>query len=456
MSTTYAEEAVTGPPEHLAPVQDEQAVLGSALLSARSLDELMPSVPSGAVFYVPRHGAVWEAIAAQWERGETPVDAVTTAAELSRMGELERSGGPAYLHTLIATVPTAANGVYYLRRVLAAWKLRAGDSAMTRGHQVIRSPDGGDPDLILAAVAAEVEAARDLGLREDGAVRVGDVVQPLIDSLDAPPWDDDAPGVPWPYHDLGGVPGSRTPGLLNPMRGGELWCIAGRPGHGKSTMIADCLQHVSFDMGQPSLLVSYEMSREQITARIVSRQARVLLSHLTRPGMLDDNDRARIADFLPALHAAPLIIVDKKDTSLAEVDRLIRRHQPRLVAIDYLQLAVPDGPDEMRRARVERYTRALKILAGRRDVPIITGSQLNRASELRRDHVPRMADLRETGGIEQDCDGVILLHRPDLNEPESPRAGEVDAIVAKQRNGPTDTVPLAALLHYARFADMAR
>lgn len=458
MTIVDAPPAPPGIPGHLAPVDDEQAVLGACMQSPRALDAAMPSVPGPQVFYWPRHAAVWAAIAALWERGE-PADPVQVAAELAATGVPDRHNDlRPYLHTLYEAAPTGAiaDPTPYLRRVVDGWKLRAGDGAFIRGRQTIAAPDGGDPDAILDAVAAEVTAARDLGARSDTAVRVGDVVDPLLTGLADDQDEDDHPGVPWPYVDLGGSPGNpHRPGPMNPMQAGQLITIAGRPGMGKSAMLTDCCRHVAFNLGLPALLISYEMKAPEITARIVSQQARVLLSHLTRPGMLDGTDHARIGDYRAALAAAPLLIADGEDTSLAEIDRLIRAHRPRLVAIDYLQLAVPDGPDDLRRARVERYTRSVKRLASRREVPILVGSQLNRASETRRDRTPQLSDLRETGAIEQDSHAVLLIHRPDYYEPEGPRVGEADVIIAKQRNGVTTTVTLANRLHYGSFADLA-
>jgi replicative DNA helicase len=440
-----------GPPDHLAPVADEAAVLGACLASPRALDAVLPSVPSGAIFYQPRHGYVWDAIAACWTDGER-ADTLNVAARLDAAGVLGNVD-PTYLAYLDGAAPSGAlaNPAPYLERVLDAFEKRAGDAALTRGHQLLATPGAGDAATILDAVTSEIDRARDARLRRGNAVRVGALVDDVLAGLDPEPWEEERPGVPWPYRDLGG-----RGAPMNPLMPGQMVSVAGRPGTGKSTILKDCCEHVSFDLGWPSLLVSWEMRAPEITARVLSHQARVPLTRLVRPGLLDASDRARIDDYRRAMAAAPLIVVDDEDTSLGEIDRLIREHRPRLVALDYLQIAVPDGPPERRRLDVERFTRAIKKLAARREVPILVGSQLNRASETRRDKTPHLADLRETGAIEQDCDAVLLLHREDLYEAEGPRVGEVDVIIAKQRNGPTDTVTLANRLHYASLHDMAR
>lgn len=435
-------------PTHLAPVADERAVLGACMASPRALDAVVPHIPSGGVFWEARHGSVWDAIRRVWDAGHT-ADALNVHAELDRAGDSSRVGGRAYLHTLLACAETGtlADPAPYVGRVLDGWELRGGDEALVRGRQVIASPGGGDPGAILDAVAAEVTRARDRRTRAETVVRVGDLVDPVLESLIAYDFEEDGAGVPLPWRDVATV--------VNPMMPGQVLCFGGRPGMGKSTALKDAVEYPAFALGLTTLLVSYEMRGPEIAARVMSSQSRVPLAHLTRPGQLTDSDRARIEDYRAALAAAPLLIVDTEDTSLAELDRLIREHRPRLVAVDYLQLAVGDGPDDSRRARVERYSRDVKKMAGRREVPVIIGSQLNRANETRRDKTPHLADLRESGAIEQDCDVVILLHRDDYYEPESVRAGEADFIIAKQRNGPLDTVALAARFHFARFSDMA-
>jgi replicative DNA helicase len=448
-----------GPPAHLAPADDERAVLAACLVSPRVLDAVLPSVPSGLVFWEPRHGFIWDAIHDCWEDGRA-ADIRNVAAALRAAGLMGRVD-PVYLARLEGDAPagTLADPMPYLERVLSGYVLRGGDKALIRGRQTIAAPDGGNPAAILDAVALELAAARDLLARRGNAVRVGDVVPQVLAELDDAAQDDDGFGIPLPYRDLARV--------VNPMRPGQFGIIAGRPGHGKSTVLKDICTHTSFNLGLPSLLVSWEMKRVEITARVMSDQARVLFEHLTR-GPLTEQDLVRIGEYRAAFAAAPLIIEDGDDTSIGEIDRLIREHRPAVVCLDYAQLAIPDGPDSERRARVERWTRAIKQLAGKREVPIVAGSQLNRQPEGRRNHRPRLADLRESGSFEQDCDWAVLMHVPSLTEGDggprdraeeaaaAARAGEVDAIVAKQRNGPTDTVPLAARFHYASIADMAR
>jgi len=177
-----------------------------------------------------------------------------------------------------------------------------------------------------------------------------------------------------------------------------------------------------------------------------------------RTGQMGEDDWAKVAQTMGKISEAPLFIDDSPNMSLMEIRakcrRLKQRHDLKLVIIDYLQLMSSGKRVESRQQEVSEFSRALKLLAKELEVPVIAISQLNRGPEQRTDKKPQMSDLRESGSIEQDADMVILLHREDAYEKESPRAGEADLIVAKHRNGPTDTITVAFQGHYSRFVDM--
>ena len=206
------------------------------------------------------------------------------------------------------------------------------------------------------------------------------------------------------------------------------------------------------------MIFSLEMSRNEITMRLLSAEARVPLHHM-RSGTMSDDDWNRLARRMGEVSSAPLFIDDSPNMSMMEIRakcrRLKQRHDLRLVVIDYLQLMSSGKRVESRQQEVSEFSRALKLLAKELEVPVIAISQLNRGSEQRTDKKPQMSDLRESGSIEQDADMVVLLHREELYERESPRAGEADFIVAKHRNGPTATITVAFQGHYSRFVDMA-
>ena len=237
--------------------------------------------------------------------------------------------------------------------------------------------------------------------------------------------------------------------------------LAGRsmiPTH-NSTLALDLARAASVKAGLTAVIFSLEMSRNEITMRLLSAEARVSL-HSMRTGQLGEEDWTRLARRMSEVVDAPLFIDDSPNMSMMEIRakcrRLKQRHDLRLVIIDYLQLMSSPKRVENRQQEVSELSRSLKLLAKELNVPVVAVAQLNRGPEQRSDKRPLLADLRESGSIEQDSDVVILLHREDAYEPESPRAGEADFIVAKHRNGPTATVTVAFQGHYSRFTDMAR
>jgi replicative DNA helicase len=228
-----------------------------------------------------------------------------------------------------------------------------------------------------------------------------------------------------------------------------------------STLALDFARACSITNGMPSVIFSLEMGRNEIAMRLLSAEARVALHHM-RSGSMTDDDWTRLARRMPDVSGAPLFIDDSPNLSMMEIRakcrRLKQRNDLRMVVIDYLQLMQTGGSrrPESRQQEVSDMSRNLKLLAKELEVPVIALSQLNRGPEQRTDKKPMVSDLRESGSIEQDADMVILLHREDAYEKESPRAGEADLIVAKHRNGPTATITVAFQGHYSRFVDMAQ
>jgi replicative DNA helicase len=225
-----------------------------------------------------------------------------------------------------------------------------------------------------------------------------------------------------------------------------------------SALALDIARAAAVHNGLTSVLFSLEMSRNEITMRLLSAEARVSL-HAMRTGQLGEDDWTRLARRMSEVVDAPLFIDDSPNMSMVEIRskcrRLKQRNDLKLVIVDYLQLMSSPRRVENRQQEVSELSRSLKLLAKELNVPVVALAQLNRGPELRTDKRPLLADLRESGSIEQDSDLVILLHREDAYEPESPRAGEADLIVAKHRNGPTATVTVAFQGHYSRFVDMA-
>jgi replicative DNA helicase len=436
------------PPQDVAA---EQSVLGGMLLSKDAIADVVEILKSQD-FYRPNHTTVFDAILDLYGRGE-PADAVTVAAALTDAGEIAKVGGAAYLHTLMAAVPTAANASYYARIVAERAVLRRVIEAGTRIVQLgygSAGPGGRDVDDVVDLAQQAIYDVTEKRVSEDFAV-LAEMLQPTLDEIEAVGAQGGVmTGVPTGFSDLDR--------LLNGLHPGQLVIVAGRPGLGKSTAAMDFSRAASVKHNMASAIFSLEMSKVEIVMRLLSAEARVPL-HVLRSGQLSDDDWTKLARRMGEISEAPLFVDDTPNMNLMEIRakarRLKQRHDLKLIIVDYLQLMTSPKRTESRQQEVADLSRGLKLLAKEVECPVVAVSQLNRGPEQRTDKRPQLSDLRESGSIEQDADVVILLHRDDYYDKESPRAGEADFIVAKHRNGPTDTITVAAQLHLSRFVDMA-
>lgn len=439
-------------PTGLVPPQDvqaEQSVLGSMLLSKDAIADAVEMV-DGEDFYRPAHGAIYAAMIELFGRGE-PVDAITVADELTKRGDLQRIGGQAYLHELIQGVPTAANAGFYAEIVAERAVLRRLVEAGTRIVQMGYADGGGDVVEVINAAQAEVFGVT-AGKEAEDYVKLGEIIAATADEIDAASGHNgELTGVPTGFTDLDQ--------LTNGLHPGQMIVVAARPAVGKSTLGLDIARACSIKAGMASVVFSLEMSKSEISMRLLSAEGGIQLQHM-RKGTMRDEDWTRLATTMGKVADAPLFIDDSPNMSLMEIRskcrRLKDRNNLKLVIIDYLQLMTSGKRVESRQQEVSEFSRALKLLAKELGVPVIAISQLNRGPEQRTDKRPQMSDLRESGSIEQDADMVILLHREDSYDRESERAGEADLIVAKHRNGPTDTITVAFQGHYSRFTNMAQ
>ncbi len=452
MSIAELERAVGGGPEFdRTPPADqaaEQAVLGAMLLSKDAIADVVESLKHED-FYRPAHATIYSAILDLYGRGE-PADAVMVAGELTRSGEISRIGGAAYLHTLVSMVPTAANASYYARIVAERSVLRRMVTAGTRIVQMGYAGEGDVFDLVDRAQAEVYELTS--GRSAEDYLPLRDIFDGTLNEIEAiANHGGQMVGVPTGFTDLDA--------LTNGLHGGQLVIVAARPAIGKSTLGLDLARSASIKNGLTSVIFSLEMARNEIVMRLMSAEAQVPLAHM-RSGGMTDVDWQKLARKSGSIVEAPLFIDDSPNMSMMEIRakcrRLKQKHDLRLVIVDYLQLMSSGKRVESRQQEVAEFSRALKLLAKELEVPVIAITQLNRGPEQRQDKKPMMSDLRESGSLEQDADVVILLHREDAYEKESPRAGEADFIVAKHRNGPTATITVAFQGHYSRFVDMAQ
>ncbi len=432
------------PPQDIAA---EQSVLGAMMLSKDAIADVVELIREND-FYRPAHATIYSAVLDLYGKGE-PADAVTVSHELTRTGELARIGGAPYLHTLVSMVPTAANAEFYARIVRERAILRRLVEAGTRIVQMGYTGEG-EVDDVVDRAQAEVYEVTERRTAED--------YLPLRDLMDGALTEIEAisnrggqmVGVPTGFADLDS--------LTNGLHPGQLVILAARPALGKSTLGLDIARSASIKNNLTSCIFSLEMSRNEIIMRLLSAEAQVALHHM-RSGSMSDADWTKLASKMGTVSDAPLFIDDSPNLTMMEIRakcrRLKQRHDLRLVVVDYMQLMTSGKRVESRQQEVSEFSRSLKLLAKELDVPVIAISQLNRGPEQRTDKRPMLADLRESGSLEQDADMVILLHREDAYERESPRAGEADFIVAKHRNGPTSTITVAFQGHYSRFVDMA-
>jgi replicative DNA helicase len=348
---------------------------------------------------------------------------------------------------LISAVPTAANAGYYARivreRAIARRLVEAGTKIVQLGFTA-----EGEIDDVVDLAEQEVYQVTERRAGED-FVQLNELIPAALDQIEKMQSGEIAEGIKTGFKDLDA--------LTNGFHPGNMIVIAARPAVGKSTLGLDIARNAAIHNGECSVIFSLEMSRSEITMRMLSAEARVALNNI-RSGSLSDDEWSKLARRMGEINDAPLFIDDSPNLSMMEIRakarRLKQRHDLKLVVIDYLQLMTSGKKVENRQQEVSEFSRQLKLLAKELNVPVVAISQLNRSPEQRADKKPMLSDLRESGSIEQDADVVILLHRDDLYDSQN-RSGEADLNVAKHRNGPTKIITVASLLHFAKFADMA-
>jgi replicative DNA helicase len=421
----------------------ERSVLGSMLRDNAVIGDVVQIVRQDN-FYADAHQKIFSAIISLYEDGK-PVDMVMLAEVLKDRKYIDDIGGYAYLGELWDAAPTAANAEYYSRIVR--------DKAIVRhlihaGTEILRDAyDQGLPaDELLEGAERKILDIAQLGIIGQ-AYTLQQALREAYDRIDVRKQrgHDTISGLPTGFVDLD----DKTAGLQN----SELVILAARPSVGKTALALNVIRHVAMEDEQPVFMVSLEQSRIELAERLLCCQARVD-SHKLRKGHLGTDDMSKLVAAGGQLGEAKLFIDDTPGQGMlriaANARRLKLRHGIKLIVVDYLQLIEPDNRRDSRQEQVANISRRLKFLARELSIPVLALAQVNRTSEDRQDHKPRLADLRESGSIEQDADTVMLMHRPELFEPGQ-HEGVVEVHIAKQRNGPTGEISLTYIKQFMRF-----
>lgn len=432
------------PPQNL---DAERSVLGSMLRDNDVIDVVAQLITAES-FYLDAHRKIFQAISDLRDKGGQPVDLVILAEELIKRGQLEDVGRAPYLAELWDAAPTAANAEYYARIVRDKAIVR---SLIHAGTEILRDAyDQNQPaEELLEGAERKILDVAQMGVTGQTITLEQAIAETYRRIDDRASGKQKAGGLPTGFADLDEL----TAGLHD----GELVIIAARPSVGKTSFALGIIRNVIVEQKEAVFFVSLEQSRIELTERLLCAQSRVD-SHRLRKGTLNSDDMDRLIDAGGVLRNGRLLIDDSPVQSMlriaANARRLKLRHGIKLLVIDYLQLIEPDNRRDPRQEQVAQISRRLKALAKELQIPLIALAQVNRASEDRQDHRPRLADLRESGSLEQDADTVMILHRPDRYEPGQ-HEGIIEVIIGKQRNGPTGEITLAYLKQFMRYEDFA-
>ncbi len=424
----------------------ERAVLGAMLLDEDAIGAVIESLDS-SFFYDASHQKIYDGMVRLYADRKN-VDIITLGDRLKSDGVLESVGGSAYLAELADSIPTAANVLYHVEIVkekgLKRKLIKSATEIVARSYE-----DGAEAGVLVddaERLIFEIAHAR----QKQQAFAVKDIVKETIKVIDSL------------YHRKETVTGVPTgfyafDKLTSGLQRSDLIIVAARPSMGKSAFAATIAEHAAIDKGVGVAFFSLEMSKEQVVMRMLCSQARVDASKV-RTGMLASSDWPLLTRAAARLSNIPFFIDDTPAISPLELRAKARRLKASsnigLIVVDYLQLMRSSVRAENRQQEISEISRSLKALARELSVPVIAISQLSRAVESRQDHRPQLSDLRESGAIEQDADVVVLLVREDYYDAKPENIGLADIIIAKQRNGPTDTVKLRFSKQFVRFDNL--
>jgi replicative DNA helicase len=433
------------PPQNL---QAEESVLGGILIDSQAFHKVVDLLRPED-FYRPSHGKIYQAMCTL-AAGSNPIDVVTLTTKLKELGYLEEVGGGGFLAELLERVPTAVHVEYHAKLIgEQATKRRLVSlcsSIGTRGFDPAESTE----DLL---DFAEKEIFSLTSSRQSrGMAPVRDIVRAAFLDLESR-FENQGKltGVASGYDDLDKITGG--------FQKADLIIVACRPSVGKTSFSLGVTRYAAARVKAPVAFFSLEMAREQIVTRLLAAEAKVD-SQRIRSGNLTEQDWARLTRAAGVLSEAPIFIDDTPSLTVLETRGKARRLKAEigdigLIVVDYLQIMGTNKSAQSRENAISEISRGLKALAKELRCPVIALSQVNRNIELRQDKRPLMADLRESGAIEQDADLIIFLHRDDIENPQPNGASIAEFIIGKNRNGPRDTVKVAWLGQYTSFENLA-
>jgi replicative DNA helicase len=419
------------PPQN---VDAEQSVLGCLMLDKDAIIKIGDTI-TAEDFYDHRHSLIYEAMLRLFERNIS-IDILTVANELEEQKILEKAGGNAYLATLVNAVPSAAHVTYYAGIVRKKGTLRRLIQSAGEITNLAFSEDG-EIEQILDKAEQKLFTVSQKHLKQN-FISISSVLHETFERIDELHREKGKlRGIPTGYIDLDKV--------LGGFQKSDLVVLAARPSMGKTSLALDFMRNVAVYHKIPVGIFSLEMSKDQLVDRLLSAQSNIDFWKI-RTGNLDDNDFDKLQEGMGILAEAPIFIDDAAGANIMEVRTKARRlqseHNVGMIVVDYLQLMVGKNPDN-RVQEVSEISRSLKILARELNVPVIALSQLSRGVENRPDKVPQLADLRESGSIEQDADVVMFIYREDMYKgKDSSRPNIAEIHIKKHRNGPTGQIDL--------------
>lgn len=426
-------------------MEAEQSVLGAMLLDKEAVSVSTEFI-SGEDFYREAHKEIFDAIVDLFDKGQ-PVDLITLPEKLKVRNTLEAVGGITYLTNLMSIVPSTHNVGHYAKIIeeksLLRKLIRASNEIMGKSYEARE-------DVINVLEMAE-KSIFDISLNRStqGFVHIKKILNTNFDKIEEL------------YLNKGRITGVSTgfddlDEMLSGLQKSDLVLVAARPSMGKTSFMLNMVQQAGIRDKVATAIFSLEMSKEQLTQRILCAEA-LIDSHRLRTGDITEDEWIKLARAMGPLSEAPIYVDDTPSISMTEMRAKCRKmkieHNLGLILIDYLQLMTGNGKYDSRQQEISDISRSLKGLAKELGIPIVACAQLSRAPEMRADHHPIMSDLRESGAIEQDADVIMFLYRDEYYHPDTEKKNIGEVIISKQRNGPTGTVELVWLGQFTKFAN---